>query len=115
MSSGKWEGRTVFREYILFWFKAFNLESALRAIRLLGNAGRYEYEEYLSAEKHSIICEHNLGAKCSLYYSELFRQLFRDLGARDVRVEPGENQVLIELSTLERVYTESFHVETGKH
>ena len=26
---GKWEGRTVFREYILFWFKAFNLESAL--------------------------------------------------------------------------------------
>lgn len=104
---GKWEGKTVFKEYVLFWFKAFNLENTIKAIRLLGNSGRFEFEEHLISDTHTIICEHNLGAKCSLYYSEIFKCLFHELGARDVKIETGENQVLIELATPSRDSLES--------
>lgn len=93
----EWVGKSLFKEYVMFFFKCQDLESMLKSIRLLGSSGNFQYEDYVDGDVHTVICKHGCGPKWSLYYETVFRCVFGDIGVA-AKVESTEDQVLIRLN-----------------
>jgi len=97
---GRWAGEDVYRAFTTFMFKHLDLETVLQVIPKL--ASRYtrafEYEEKRDGSRTVIVLRHGSGHKYSLFYEEVARALFADLGGRGIRTEPQENAVVLEFS-----------------
>jgi hypothetical protein len=110
----RWVAKTVFKEYVEFWFKTVNMDSVLKAIRLLGSAGNFQNEEFSDGMMRTIICKHNMGSKWSLYYEEVFKYVFQELLSADVKIQAGENQVLVRLPHSTESFLESLYGDLQK-
>jgi len=79
-------------------FKHLDLDTVLQVMPKL--ASRYtrafEYEEKRDGSRTVIVLKHGSGHKYSLFYEEVARALFADLGGRGIRTEPQENAVVLE-------------------
>ena len=97
---GHWVGKNVYRAFTTFMFKHVDLETVLEIIPKLTSryTKAFEYEEKRDGSRTVIVLRHGRGRKYSLYYEELARALFVDVGTRIVRTEPQENAVVLELS-----------------
>ena len=102
-----WIAKNVFKELVVFWFKKSDLVSVLKAIRLLGAVGQYQYEEELGDDSSTFICKHNRGPKWSLYYYRLFKSVFEDLHGSNVTVEQTDDQVMVRFTTTNKVFLQS--------
>jgi len=100
---GRWVGQNVYRAFTTFMFKHLDLETVLEVIPKLTSryTKAFEYEEKRDGSRTVIVLRHGRGRKYSLYYEELTRALFADIGSRFVRTEPQENAVVLELSSAE--------------
>ena len=110
----RWVARTVFKEYVEFWFKSVNMDNVLKAIRLLGSAGNFQHEEFSDGVMKTIICKHNMGPKWSLYYEEIFKHFFQEVLSADAKIESSENQVLIRLPHSTESFLESLYGDLRK-
>ncbi len=97
---GRWAGENVYRAFTTFVFKHLDLEAVLEVIPKLTSryTKAFEYEEKRDGSRTVIVMRHGRGRKYSLYYEELARGLFVDLGGRGVRTEAQENAVVLEFS-----------------
>jgi hypothetical protein len=111
----RWVAGNLFKEYVTFWFKSVSLENIVRAIRLLGVAGNFRYDESFDSDVRSIVCKHNSGRKWSRFYAEVFARVFEDLGETRVKIESTENQVLVQFTTTKEAYLEPFYDSLQKH
>lgn len=110
----RWVASNLFREYVTFWFKSVDFENILRAIRLLGVAGNFRYDESFDSEVRSIVCKHNSGRKWSRFYAEVFKHVFEELPDNQVKIESTENQVLVQFATSKEAYLEPFYEDLQK-
>lgn len=112
---GRWVANKLFREYVTFWFKRIDFETILKAIRLLGVAGNFQYDEYFGNDVRSIVCKHNSGRKRSRFYAEMFKDVFKELADTEVKIESTENQVLVQFSTSKEAFLGPVYEDLQKH
>ena len=97
---GRWAGEDVYRAFTTFMFKHLDMETVLQVIPKLTSryTKAFEYEEKTDGSRTVIVLRHGSGHKYSLFYEEVARALFADLGGRGIRTEPQENAVVLEFS-----------------
>src|SRR2546426_7091749 len=98
---GRWAGEEFSRAFTAFMFKHLAMETVLEVIpRPPSRYTRaFEYEEKRDGSRTVIVLRHGSGHKYSLFYEEVARALFADLGGRGIRTEPQENAVVLEFSS----------------
>src|SRR5437870_10942256 len=81
-------------------YKHLDLETVLQDMPKLTSryTRAFEYEEKRDGSRTVIVLRHGSGHKYSLFYEEVARALFADLGGRGIRTEPQENAVVLEFS-----------------
>src|SRR5712691_2939631 len=99
-SLGRWAGENVYRAFTTFVFKHLDMETVLEVIPKLTSryTKAFEYEEKRDGSRTVVVLRHGRGRKYSLYYEELARALFVDVGSQSIRTEPQENAVVLEFS-----------------
>jgi hypothetical protein len=97
---GRWAGEDVYRAFTTFMFKHLDLDTVLQIIPRLTSryTKAFEYEEKRDGAQTVIVLKHGSGRKYSLFYEEVARALFADLGIRAIRTEPQENAVVLEFT-----------------
>jgi hypothetical protein len=97
---GRWAGEDVYRAFTTFMFKHLDLDTVLQVIPRLTSryTKAFEYEEKRDGARTVIVLKHGSGRKYSLFYEEVARALFADLGIRAIRTEPQENAVVLEFT-----------------
>src|SRR5690349_9391895 len=80
---GREAGGNTIPEMVLFWFKKFNPETALKALDMIGSYGNaFRLEYTIDGETSTVVLKHDRGPRVSAFYSELFRSLFKPTGAK---------------------------------
>lgn len=91
---GREAGTNSIPEMVLFWFKKFNAENALKALEMVGrygNAFRLQYT--LDGETDTVVLKHDRGPRVSAFYTELLGSLFKPMGAK-VETRETDGQVV---------------------
>ena len=91
---GREAGTNTLPEMVLFWFKKFKPETALKAMEMIGgygNAFRLQYT--LDGETDTVVLKHDRGPRVSAFYAELFGSLFKAMGAK-VETHETDGQVV---------------------
>lgn len=116
MAIAKWVGKDLLKEFVMFRFKKFSLDTVLRAIRLWSMAGNFQYEERTGGEVFIVVCKHDSGRKWSSFYEEVFRSLFQNLPSTSVGIDASENQVLLRFPTPKEAFLGTLirELERGK-
>lgn len=112
----KWVGKDLLREFVMFRFKKFSLDNILRAIRLWGLAGNFQYEERADGEAFVIVCKHDSGRRWSSFYEEAFGSLFQNFPSLKIGIDSTEDQVLLRLPTPKEAFLGTLirELERGK-
>jgi hypothetical protein len=108
---GKEAGTNTLPEMVLFWFKKFNPETALKAMEMIGSYGNaFRLQYTLDGETDTVVLKHDRGPRVSAFYAELFGSLFKAMGAK-VETHETDGQVV---ATITRPLTSvaSEHRET---
>jgi hypothetical protein len=91
---GREAGTNTLPEMVLFWFKKFNPETALKAMEMIGSYGNaFRLQYTLDGETDTVVLKHDRGPRVSAFYSELFQSLFKPMGAR-VETHETDGQVV---------------------
>jgi hypothetical protein len=91
---GKAAGTNMIPEMIFFWYKKFDIGTALKAIKLVASYGKpFMLEHTIDGRADIVVLKHDHGPRVSAYYSELLRAMFESLGA-SVKTEETDGQVL---------------------
>jgi len=86
-------GTVLAKELIQFMFKELSLSSVLKHFELQGvHFTNHHFDQRDEGDSHTIIIRHTMGPKWSIYYEELLKSLFTELGV-PIEVERMENQV----------------------
>ena len=95
---GRWAARNLAREFSVFWFKEFTVQTALKSLELLGSryARQYEYSLHDNAtgREHVVILNHGMGRKWSIYWANLVKTGFEELLGKKVKITQMRNQVV---------------------
>ena len=79
---GREAGTNSIPEMVLFWFKKFNAENALKALELIGSYGNaFRLQYTLDGETNTVVLKHDRGPRVSAFYTELLGSLFKPMGA----------------------------------
>src|SRR5947208_5799225 len=80
---GREAGANTIPEMILFWFKKFNPENALKAMEMIGSYGNaFRLQYTLDGETDTVVLKHDRGPRVSAFYGDMFRSLFKPIGAK---------------------------------
>jgi hypothetical protein len=91
---GREAGANTLPEMVLFWFKKFNPENALKALEMIGSYGNAFRVQYtLDGETDTVVLKHDRGRRVSAFYGELFQSLFKPMGAK-VETRETDGQVV---------------------
>ena len=91
---GREAGANTIPEMILFWFKKFNPENALKAMEMIGSYGNaFRLQYTLDGETDTVVLKHDRGPRVSAFYGEMFQSLFKPMGAR-VETRETDGQVV---------------------
>jgi len=91
---GREAGTNTLPEMVLFWFKKFNPETALKAMEMIGSYGNsFRLQYTLDGETDTVVLKHDRGPRVSAFYAELLVSLFKPMGAR-VEIHETDGQVV---------------------
>ena len=80
---GREAGTNTLPEMVLFWFKKFNPENALKAMEMIGSYGNaFRLQYTLDGETDTVVLKHDRGPRVSAFYGEMFQSLFKPMGAK---------------------------------
>ena len=87
-------GANTIPEMVLFWFKKFNPENALKALEMIGSYGNaFRLQYTIDGETDTVVLKHDRGPRVSAFYGEMFQSLFKPMGAR-VEIHETDGQVV---------------------
>src|SRR5207245_11663052 len=91
---GREAGTNTLPEMVLFWFKKFNPENALKAMEMIGNYGNaFRLQYTVDGETDTVVLKHDRGPRVSAFYGEMFQSLFKPMGAK-VETRETDGQVV---------------------
>ena len=91
---GREAGTNTIPEMVLFWFKKFNPENALKALEMIGSYGNAFRVQYtIDGYTDTVVLKHDRGARVSAFYAELLGSLFKPMGAK-VETRETDGQVV---------------------
>jgi hypothetical protein len=91
---GREAGTNTLPEMILFWFKKFTSESALKTLEMIGRYGNsFRLQYTLDGETDTVVLKHDRGPRVSAFYAELLESLFKPMGAK-VDTQETEGQIV---------------------
>jgi hypothetical protein len=91
---GREAGANTLPEMILFWFKKFNPETALKTLEMIGRYGNsFRLQYTIDGEADTVVLKHDRGPRVSAFYAELLGSLFKPMGAR-VETRETEGQIV---------------------
>ena len=91
---GREAGTNTLPEMVLFWFKKFNMENALKAMEMIGSYGNaFRLQYTLDGETDTVVLKHDRGPRVSAFYGEMFQSLFKPMGAK-VETRETDGQVV---------------------
>jgi hypothetical protein len=91
---GREAGTNTLPEMVLFWFKKFNPETALKAMEMIGGYGNsFRLQYTIDGETDTVVLKHDRGPRVSAFYAELLGSLFKPMGAR-VETHETDGQVV---------------------
>jgi hypothetical protein len=91
---GRAAGTNMIPEMIFFWYKKFDVVTALKAIKLVASYGKpFMLEHTIDGRSDIVVLKHDHGPRVSAYYAELLRTMFESLGS-SVNTEETDGQVL---------------------
>lgn len=91
-------GNNTVVEFILYYFRKFDLESVLKTFRVIGAeySNAYLYSEFGDDQKRTVILRHHMGRSASAFYGASFKALCNRLGL-DLALEESEDQVVLQI------------------
>lgn len=91
---GKEAGSNTIPEMVLFWFKKFIPETALKVLEMIGSYGNaFRLQYTLDGETDTVVLKHDRGPRVSAFYTELLVSLFKPMGAK-VETRETDGQVV---------------------
>lgn len=98
---GRKSGREAGPGFVTFWYKKFDLENTIKAIRkVTSEYGRnFSFDSSFDGNTHVLIMRHESGKNASAYYSESVKAVFAMLGL-DCRMEENEDQITAYVQTV---------------
>jgi hypothetical protein len=91
---GREAGTNTLPEMVLFWFKKFNPETALKAMEMIGSYGNaFRLQYTLDGATDTVVLKHDRGPRVSAFYAALLVSLFKAMGAR-VETHETDGQVV---------------------
>jgi len=98
---GRKSGREAGPGLVTFWYKKFDLESAMKAIaKVTSEYGRnFSFDSSFDGKTHVLVMRHESGRNASAYYGESVKAVFSMLGL-DCRLEENEDQVTAHVDAL---------------
>src|SRR6267143_6989047 len=91
---GREAGMNTLPEMVLFWFKKFNIETALKAMEMIGSYGNsFRLQYTIDGETDTVVLKHDRGPRVSAFYAELLGSLFKPMGAK-VETHETDGQVV---------------------
>ena len=96
---GKWIGRTFAKDFILFWFKKIDFDSAIKSFELLGSpyARFFEFMQEDDGSTVTIILKHNRGLNSSFLWEEVVKYVFQELIGMSINAEVTTDQVVVRI------------------
>ena len=93
---GRWAARNMAKEFTVYWFKEFSVQTALKSLELFYSrfARRYEYVHNTTEKEYVVTLNHGMGRKWSIYYEYYVRTIFGELLGKKVKITQMKNQVL---------------------
>jgi len=93
---GSQYGNSLAPELITFWFKRFDLPTALKALDLLGSryGTLFHFGYVYEGNTYTLFIRHERGMKHSIYYEEAAKELFGKLGFKP-EISKTDSQVTI--------------------
>ena len=90
-------------EFILYYFRKFDLDSVLKIFRVIGAeySNVYVYSESDDEGNRTIILRHGMGLSASAYYGASFNALCHRLGLK-VDLEESDDQVICKIRRVSR-------------
>jgi hypothetical protein len=85
------------KDLILLLRNKFTIVSALDVLESWIKISGYVYSHNVSGSKHSLIIQHNMGQKWSVYLVELCKHVCQQFKFTDYSVDITENVILIEV------------------
>jgi hypothetical protein len=91
---GREAGTNTLPEMVLFWFKKFNPENALKALEMIGSYGNaFRIQYTIDGDTNTVVLKHDRGPRVSAFYGSLFQSLFKPTGAK-VETHETDGQVV---------------------
>lgn len=100
--AGLQNGNSMVVEFILYYFRKFDLDSVLKTFRVIGAeySNAFAYSEIGDESNRTIILRHSMGRSASAYYGASLKALSGRLGL-DVDLEESEDQLLCKIRRIE--------------
>ena len=95
---GVHNGNDTVVEFILYYFRKFDLETVLKTFRVIGGeySNAFMYSEFGENQNRTVILRHGMGESASAFYGSSFKALCDRLGL-GVHVEESEDQVVCKI------------------
>ncbi|HYU87778.1 MAG TPA: hypothetical protein VEL52_03705 [Candidatus Bathyarchaeia archaeon] len=115
---GTQNGKDTVVEFILYYFRKFDLASVLKTFELIGAeyANAYAYTEFGDKDSRTIILRHSMGRSASAYYGASFKALCDRLGVT-VELEESDDQLICKIggaSSLKIMAPKTFKEQLAK-
>src|SRR3989475_11564735 len=103
---GLQNGNSTVIEFILYYFRKFNLESVLKTFRVIGAeySNSFVYSESGDDRNRTIILRHTMGRSASAYYGASLKALSGRLGM-EVELEESDRQLACKIRRADKEQT----------
>jgi hypothetical protein len=101
---GNRNGNNNVFEFILSYFRKFDLDSVLKIFRVIGAeySNAYVYSESGDDSNRTMILRHTMGRSASAYYGASLKALCDRLGM-ELELEEGDDQLVCKIRAVEKV------------
>jgi len=95
---GTQNGKDTVVEFILYYFRKFDLDSVFKTFEMIGGqyANAYVYSEFRDKDGRTIILRHTMGLSASAYYGASFKALCDRLGVK-CELDESEDQMICKI------------------
>ena len=103
---GLQNGNSAVVEFILYYFRKFDLESVLKTFRVIGAeySNAFAYSESGDDRNRTIILRHSMGQSASAYYGASLKALSIRLGL-EVELEETDDQLVCKIRRVDKEQT----------
>jgi hypothetical protein len=100
---GKQNGNSTVVEFILYYFRKFDLDSVLKTFRIIGAeySNVFVYSEFGDDSNRTVILRHGMGRNASAYYGASLKALCDRLGM-ELELEESDDQLICRMRGLDK-------------